>query len=163
MCPLAECEEIEQLCHIVAPVWCSASVLDRKLAIVDVPHVGVVTLFPKACSYGGALLLHHRPLICDCLCGANIADKLLDCGPRIRLCCFNRVVNSLRELMLRATRTSEITTRTSQMRLSRGSLRGHMSFCNRGWQAGCERKECSSVILWSRTELSGCSAYLDAS
>lgn len=39
-----------------------------------------MTLLPKACSYGGALLLHNRTLVGNGLRGSHVADKLLYCA-----------------------------------------------------------------------------------
>jgi len=39
-----------------------------------------VTLLPKACSYRGALLLHHGTLVGNGLRGSHVADKLLYCA-----------------------------------------------------------------------------------
>ncbi len=39
-----------------------------------------MALFPEACANGSALLLNNGSLVGDGLCGANVADELLDCG-----------------------------------------------------------------------------------
>lgn len=40
-----------------------------------------MALLPKACSYRGALLLHHRPLVGNGLRGSHIANELFNCRP----------------------------------------------------------------------------------
>lgn len=40
-----------------------------------------MALLPKACSYRGALLLHHRTLVGNSLRGSHIANELFNCKP----------------------------------------------------------------------------------
>lgn len=47
----------------------------------NTPHVGVVALLPEAGANGGALLLDNGALVGDGLCGAHVANELLDWTP----------------------------------------------------------------------------------
>jgi hypothetical protein len=46
----------------------------------NTPHVGVVALFSEAGPNRGALLLHHGPLVGNCLRGADVPNELLHCA-----------------------------------------------------------------------------------
>lgn len=59
MGPLAECEEVEELCDIVPP------------------HIGIVAFLPEAGADCCTLFLDNGTLISNRLCSAHIANKLL--------------------------------------------------------------------------------------
>jgi len=68
----------------------------------------VAAFFSEGGSNGSTFLLDNGPLVGDGLCGANIADELLDCGVRDMSASADsqragrpRPLGHLRELMLK--------------------------------------------------------------